>query len=77
MTGTLRGDSPDEPTICTWAGLLAHLLLPTPLCLALEVFCSLEVLLKPDHISEFLGGLVKLQILIEEVCVGPGSLYFL
>lgn len=35
------------------------------------------MLLKLYHISEFLGYLVKLQIMIEEVCVGPGIAYFL
>lgn len=69
MILTFKGDYPNEPVVCTWAHFLAHLRFPMPTWLALLLVYSLEVL-KFYNAYEFLGDLVKLQVLIEERRVG-------
>lgn len=63
MILTFKGDYPNEPVVCTWAHFLAHLRFPMPTWLALLLVYSLEVL-KFYYAYEFLGDLVKLQVLI-------------
>lgn len=51
--------------------------LPPPPCLALQLFYSLQELLKLYHAFEFPGDLIKLPILIQKVWVGTEILPFL